>query len=71
MGDGELPNQVALLIPWSKVTVNLIGPWKIIIGNKEVKFNALTCIDPVTNLVEMICIKNKTAEYVTQQFKNV
>eukprot|EP00957_Ditylum_brightwellii_P128215 9778855-Ditylum_brightwellii.AAC.2 len=71
MGYGELPAWVALPVPWSEVAVNLIGPWRIIIGNKEVEFYVLTCIDPVTNLVEMICIKNKTAEYVAQQFKNV
>ena len=32
--------------------------------------NAITCIDPVTNLVELICINNKTSPHVSNQFKN-
>jgi hypothetical protein len=29
-----------------------------------VEFNALTCIDTASNLVELICIDNKTAEHI-------
>ena len=35
------------------------------------EFNALTCIDPVTNLVEIIRINEKTAQHVRDQFENV
>ena len=34
------------------------------------EFNALTCIDPVTNLVELIRIENKSSAYIRQQFEN-
>ena len=35
------------------------------------EFNALTCIDLVANLVEVIQVDNKTAAHVSQQFSNV
>ena len=54
------------------VAVDLIGPWKVKIGvDEEIEFNALTRIDPVTNLVELIRINNKTSKHVTEQFENV
>ena len=49
--------------------VDLIGPWKIAVNNEDVYFNALTCIDPVTNLVEIIRIENKTANHVARKFE--
>jgi len=57
-------------MPWEEVHADLIGPWKIEISGQEVEFNALTCIDPVTNLVELIRVQNKTADHVQQQFQN-
>ena len=56
--------------PWNQVDVDLIGPWKIKINNLEVIFNTLTCIDPVTNLTEMIRINNRTSIHVAEQFSN-
>jgi len=67
---GHLPPRVAGVFPWRTVAVDLIGPWKIEINGKELEFNALTCIDPVTNLVEIIRIKNKTSRHVANQFAN-
>lgn len=69
-GYGLLPPRHAPLIPWNEVAVDLIGPWKIKIEQQEVEFNALTCIDPVTNLVEIIRIENRTAAHIAQQFEN-
>jgi hypothetical protein len=34
-----------------KVHIDLIGPWAVNIGDHIIEFNALTCIDPITNLV--------------------
>ena len=34
------------------------------------EFKALTCIDPVTNLVELIWIMNRTMGHVAEQFEN-
>ena len=38
--------------------------------SKKYFFNALTCIDPVTNLVEMIRIDNITSRHFSQQFES-
>jgi len=68
-GYGLLPPREAPMMPWSEVMVDLIGPWKIQINDEAIYFNALTCIDPVTNLVEIIRIENKTAEHVARKFE--
>ena len=54
--------------PFEEVAVDLIGPWKVQVRGKPYEFNALTCIDPVTNLVELIRIDNKTSQHVTSKF---
>jgi transposase InsO family protein len=69
-GYGELPERDAQLLPWNEVAVDLIGPWRISINGQELEFNALTCIDPVTNLVELVRIQNKTAAHVGMIFEN-
>ena len=48
--------------------VDLIGPWNISIHGQELVFHALTCIDPVTNLTELVRINNKTAAHVGNAF---
>jgi hypothetical protein len=53
-GYGELPPQEALLMPWMEVAVDTIGPWKIEVQGHALEFHALTCIDTVTNLTELI-----------------
>jgi hypothetical protein len=69
-GYGQLPPREALLAPWDEVAVDLIGPWKITINGQELIFNALTCIDPVTNLSELIRINNRSAAHVAVRFEN-
>ena len=69
-GYGQLPPRNAPLIPWDEVAVDLIGPWNIKMNNQEFIFNALTCIDPVTNLAELIRISNKSSAYVAMKFEN-
>ena len=59
-----------MVVPWDEVAVDLIGPWKIKVKNRTFVFNALTCINPVTNLVKIIRIQNKTSKHVAQQFEN-
>ena len=70
MGYGKLPPQNANVAPWNEVYVDLIGPWKIRTGNNECIFNVLTCIDPVTNLVELIRINDKSSPHISNQFEN-
>jgi hypothetical protein len=69
-GCGELPERDAQLLPWNKVAVDLIGPWKISTNGQELEFNALTCVDPVTNLVELACMQEKTAAHIGMMFEN-
>ena len=45
--------------PWQEVAVVLIGPWAVEIRDKWYKFNALTCIVMVTNLVKIIRVVGK------------
>jgi RNase H-like domain found in reverse transcriptase/Integrase zinc binding domain len=56
-GYGHLPPRTVTLAPWNEVAVDLIGPWKLEVNDQHLEFNALTCIDPVTNLVELVRTK--------------
>ena len=59
------------IAPWSEVHVDCIGPWTVAINNVKLRFEALTCIDPVTNLVEISCFQGpKTSETAKALFKN-
>jgi len=70
-GYGELSAREVTLAPWEEVHIDLIGPWRVSIGEMEIEFNALTCIDPVTNLVEIVRIDRKTARHIAQKFENI
>ena len=50
---GQLAPRQAPLAPWTEVHVDSIGNWEIKIRKVTLEFNALTMIDPVTNLVEI------------------
>ena len=65
-----MPPRNARLMPWDEVAVDLIGPWKVTIDGTELIFKALTCIDPVTNLVKIIRINNKSSSHIAEQFAN-
>jgi transposase InsO family protein len=69
-GYGELPTKEALVAPWYEVAVDLIGPWKFKVGPQELTFQALTCIDTVTNLAEVVRIENKSSAYIAMRFEN-
>ena len=69
-GYGDLPPREAPLMPWNEVAVDLIGPWTMDIQGEAVKFDALTCVDTVTNLTEIIILNNRTSHHVAQQFEN-
>ena len=69
-GYGKLPPRHANIAPWNEVCIDLIGPWEIVVNGNICVFKALTCIDPVTNLVELIRIQNKTMVHVAEQFVN-
>jgi hypothetical protein len=69
-GYGELPEREATLLPWYEVAIDHIGPWMLLVQNEEIEFYALTCIDPVSNLVKIARIQNKTATHVGMMFEN-
>ena len=62
---GHLPAKEAECIPWDRLCVDLIGPYKIRPKNgKEQKLWCVTMIDPATNWFEMKDIKSKDAPTV-------
>ena len=63
-----LPQRELRIVPWEEVAVDLIGPWPMKVNGRELEFSALTCIDTVTNLVELIRVDNKTAQHVSDKF---
>ena len=67
---GKLPPIYAVYSPFETVAGDLIGPWKLKVGRVSLELNALTCIDPVTNLTEAIRIKNRTSKHISEHFKN-
>ena len=69
-GYGDLPPREAPLLPWNEVAVDLIGPWTLDVGGEPVKFDALTCIDPVTNLTKIVLLTNRSSQHVANQFEN-
>ena len=64
-----MPERKLRVAPWTEVAVDLIGPWQLQVHDKTVEFNALTCIDTASNLVELIRIDNKSCPHVTEKFK--
>ena len=55
-------------MPFNECAVDLIGPWVIQVQGKPLEFNALTAIDTITNLVELVRIDNKTSDHIARQF---
>ncbi len=48
--------------------MDLIGPWIVQVRGNPYKFSALTAIDTVTNLVELIRVDNKTSETIVRKY---
>jgi hypothetical protein len=69
-GHGELAPREAATQPWREIAVDLIGPWTLRVGGQEEKFMALTIIDMVTSLTEVVRIDRKTAANVALCFEN-
>ncbi len=67
-GYGPLPKGEVRIAPWEEVAIDLMGPWKVKDNGQQVEFNALTCIDTASNLVELIRIDNKTAKHIRDKF---
>ena len=58
-GYGQLAPREALAAPWYEVQVDTIGPWVIKLGDYDIEFWALTMIDTVTNLAELVRLPSR------------
>ena len=68
-GLGHLPPRDVRTAPWEQVDVDLIGPWKVQTRTGRIyEFIALTSIDRVTGLAELIRVENKTSEHIADKF---
>ena len=54
--------------PFKKNVVDLIGPWSVKVNGRLVEYKALTIIDTVTNLVELIRTDCKEVTQVRAKF---
>ena len=66
---GLLPGRDVNIHPWHEAAVDLIGSWSIEIRYKWHEFNALTSIDLVTNLVELIGFDRKTLAQIRSKLE--
>ena len=48
----------------------MIGPWKAIVNNFEYQFRAVTCIDSIINLPEVIPVENAKSHTVANAFED-
>ena len=69
-GFGHTASREASAHPWREVHVDLIGPWELTVQGKSTTFSALTMIDPVTQLVELVRIENKQSDHIAMLFEN-
>jgi Integrase zinc binding domain len=69
-GHGNTAPRAASLLRWSEVAVDTIGPWTLEVATERVTFYALTIIDTVTNLVELVRLDNRTSQHTAVQFVN-
>lgn len=65
-GYGQLPPREANFQPWFEVAVDTIRPWKINICGQNVEVYAVTIIDFVTNLTELVQIVTPSALQAAQ-----
>ena len=65
---GLLPEREVRMAPWEEVAVDMIGPWDIKVNGRIVQFKALTCIDTVTNLVELTRADSKFSNHISDKF---
>jgi hypothetical protein len=65
-----LPPKEAEELPWSRVNVDLIGPYIVRTPTATYTLRALTMIDPVTGWFEVADIADKNASTVMEAFNN-
>ena len=66
---GLLPPRDVQIAPWEQVAVDLIVTWTVQTRTGRIYgFSALTSIDRVTGLAELIRIDNKTSDHIVAKF---
>ena len=68
--EGQLTPHDVPCIPWLEAHVNLIGPWELKSQGVAAKFWAMTIIDPVTNLIEIVGVTSTKSTEDAHTFKN-
>ena len=68
-GFGFLPGRDVNIHLWHEVAVDLIGSWSIEIIDKWYKFNSLTSIYLVTNIVDLIRVDRNTSAQIRSKWK--
>ena len=56
------------ILPWEEVAIDSIGPSRVKVNNRKVEFNALTCMNTESNLVELVRIDNKSSRHIHNKF---
>ncbi len=67
---GHLPPKEAKELPWSRINVDLIGPYIVHTSKATHTLCALTMIDPVTGWFKVIAIPDKNVHTVMEAFNN-
>ena len=67
-GYGHVPMKDPETVPWKDVAVDLSGPWKATLNDKELLFHTLTVIDVFTGWVEILPIETKESNYIADLF---
>ena len=62
------PKNVSHVQLWEEVHVDMIGQWKVIVNNFEYQLRAVTCIDSIINLPEVIPVDNDKSKTVANAF---
>ncbi len=67
-GYGFLLEHEVHSILFEECTLDLIGPWTVQVCGRPYKFEVLTVIDTVTNLVKLVKIERKDSDHIMQKF---
>ncbi len=59
------------MMPFEECTVDFIQLWIIQVNSKPYKFNALTIIDTISYLVELVIINDKTSAPIAKKYPQV
>ena len=69
-GYGHLPPRNTKLQPWEEVACDTIGPWKIKVNGQVAEFKALTAIDIVSSVCELVRVDNGTSVEAANKFES-